>query len=44
MDETVPGHGIGLSIANEIIKVYAGKLDIGSSELGGALVRIRFGG
>jgi two-component system sensor histidine kinase PhoQ len=44
MDETVPGHGIGLSIANEIIKVYAGKLDIGSSDLGGAVVRIRFGG
>ena len=42
MDETVPGHGIGLSMAQEIIAVYGGELDIGSSSLGGALVRVRF--
>jgi two-component system sensor histidine kinase PhoQ len=42
MDETVPGHGIGLSMAQEIIAVYGGKLDIGSSSLGGALLRIHF--
>jgi two-component system sensor histidine kinase PhoQ len=42
MDETVPGHGIGLSMAREIIAVYGGKLDIGSGHLGGALLRVRF--
>jgi len=42
MDETVPGHGIGLSMAQEIITVYGGELDIGSSSLGGALLRIHF--
>jgi len=44
MDETVPGHGIGLSMAQEIIAVYGGELDIGSSSLGGALLRVRFDG
>ncbi len=42
MDETVPGHGIGLSMAREIMAVYGGELDIGSSSLGGALLRVRF--
>ena len=42
MDETVPGHGIGLSMAQEIIAVYGGELDIGSSSLGGALIGVRF--
>ena len=42
MDETVPGHGIGLSMAEEIITVYGGKLDVGSSSLGGALLRVHF--
>ncbi len=42
MDETVPGHGIGLSIVQEIVAVYGGKLEIERSELGGALMRVRF--
>jgi len=42
MDETVPGHGIGLSMAREIITVYGGELTIGSGDLGGALVRVHF--
>jgi len=44
MDETVPGHGIGLSMAREIIAVYGGELSIGSGSLGGALLRVRFDG
>ena len=44
MDETVPGHGIGLSMAREIIAVYAGELEIGCGRLGGALLRVRFAG
>jgi two-component system sensor histidine kinase PhoQ len=42
MDESVPGHGIGLSMAREIIALYGGELDIGVGSLGGALVRVRF--
>ena len=43
MDQTVPGHGFGLSMAREIIAVYGGALDIGSGSLGGALLSVRFG-
>jgi len=42
MDETVPGYGIGLSMAREIIALYGGELHIGSSSLGGALLSVRF--
>ena len=42
MDETVPGHGIGLSMAREIVAVYGGELSIGCGSLGGALLRVRF--
>ncbi|MGD2074449.1 MAG: ATP-binding protein [Gammaproteobacteria bacterium] len=44
VDETVPGHGIGLSMAREIITLYGGHLDIDSGGLGGARVRVRFDG
>jgi two-component system sensor histidine kinase PhoQ len=42
MDESVPGHGIGLSMAREIIAVYGGELTIDSGDLGGARVRVHF--
>ncbi len=42
MDEAVPGHGIGLSVAHEIILLYGGTLLIGASDLGGALLHVRF--
>jgi two-component system sensor histidine kinase PhoQ len=42
MDETVPGHGIGLSMARDIVTVYGGELSITSSSLGGARVHVRF--
>ncbi len=42
MDEAVPGHGIGLSVAHEIVLLYGGTLSIGSSDLGGALLHVRF--
>ena len=44
MDENVPGQGIGLSMAHEIITVYGGKLRITASPLGGAMLRISFAG
>jgi two-component system sensor histidine kinase PhoQ len=42
MDESVPGQGLGLSMAYEIITVYGGQLAITDSPLGGTLLRIRF--
>jgi two-component system sensor histidine kinase PhoQ len=36
-DERVQGHGIGLSIVQDLIKAYRGQLQVSrSSELGGA--------
>ena len=42
LDETVPGHGIGLSMAHEISALYGGELCIDRSRFGGARVRLRF--
>jgi len=38
MDQRIPGQGIGLSVAQEIIQLYGGSLTIGDSSLGGAVV------
>jgi two-component system sensor histidine kinase PhoQ len=43
LDQTVPGHGIGLSMASEIIALYGGRLEFATSDLGGALLRAYFG-
>ena len=40
LDESTPGHGIGLAIVREIAASYGGKLEIGSSPLGGASIRV----
>jgi two-component system sensor histidine kinase PhoQ len=42
MDQSVPGQGIGLSVAAEIVAVYGGRIEIGRSGLGGAEIVIRF--
>ncbi|MDH3901057.1 MAG: ATP-binding protein [Gammaproteobacteria bacterium] len=42
MDESIPGHGLGLSMAYEIITVYGGQLAIAASPLGGTLLRVTF--
>jgi len=36
LDETTPGHGIGLAVVKEIAESYGGQLSIGKSDLGGA--------
>lgn len=40
LDETTPGTGIGLAVANELVAVYEGTLDIETSELGGARLHL----
>jgi two-component system sensor histidine kinase PhoQ len=42
MDQSIPGQGIGLSMANEIIILYGGRLAFSASSLGGTLLRVCF--
>ncbi len=38
LDEAVAGHGLGLAIVRDIATLYGGSVEIGDSELGGAIV------
>lgn len=40
LDESTPGHGIGLAVVKELAESYGGQLSIQRSELGGAEVRV----
>jgi signal transduction histidine kinase len=40
LDETVPGHGLGLAIAADRIAAYGGRLDLGHAEGGGLAVTV----
>ncbi|WP_245295586.1 sensor histidine kinase [Rhizobium rhizosphaerae] len=40
LDETVPGDGFGLSIAEELVTLYGGRLGLETSPLGGLRVRL----
>jgi len=40
LDETTPGHGIGLAMAHDIVNAYDGELKIGRSALGGAMLEV----
>ncbi len=41
LDETKPGHGIGLSVVVELAGAYGGTVEVGRSALGGAVVTVR---
>jgi two-component system sensor histidine kinase PhoQ len=40
LDESTPGHGIGLAIVQDIARSYGGDLTIGRSALGGAEITV----
>ena len=40
-DATTPGHGIGLAMVQDIVRLYGGEMKIGRSTLGGASVDVR---
>lgn len=40
LDEEKPGHGLGLSIVQEIVSHYQGRLDMSTSSLGGLCVEV----
>jgi len=42
IDESVPGHGIGLSVVADIVEAYQGRLSISHSSMGGAMVMLEF--
>ncbi len=43
-DQRTPGHGIGLAMTDEILRLYGGSLSIGRGQLGGARLMARFPG
>ena len=42
LDERTEGHGMGLAIAFEILRLNRGTIELGRSAMGGLLVRVRF--
>jgi len=42
LDESMPGSGLGLNIANAIVEAYGGNMVLDSTAHGGLLVRLRF--
>lgn len=43
-DESISGHGIGMAVVQDILRVYDGTLEVGASEMGGARLTVRLPG
>jgi two-component system sensor histidine kinase PhoQ len=44
MDETTPGHGIGLPMVRDIVEVYGGEMTINRSDMNGSAVEVKLPG
>ncbi|MDX1481169.1 MAG: ATP-binding protein [Woeseiaceae bacterium] len=44
LDESAPGHGIGLAVVKDIVAAQRGTMQIGRSDLGGAEIRVAIPG
>ena len=44
IDESTPGHGIGLPMVRDIVEAYGGNLEIGQSDLGGTIIQLKLPG
>jgi len=41
-DESAPGHGLGLAMVQDTVRLYQGEWQLGTGTLGGLQVRLRF--
>lgn len=41
LDESMPGHGLGLAMVQDIVTAYEGELQLGRSALGGAALQVQ---
>jgi two-component system sensor histidine kinase PhoQ len=41
-DESTPGHGLGLAMVQDTVRLYQGEWELGTGTLGGLQVRLRF--
>ena len=45
LDESIPGHGLGLSIVREIVQIHGGRVNFGRSQnIGGFLATVELSG
>ncbi len=40
LDESAPGHGIGLAVVGDIARFYGGQVSVGKSAMGGAEIAV----
>ena len=40
LDESAPGHGIGLAVVGDIARFYGGEVSVGKSVMGGAEIAV----